>query len=240
MFDIMSIIGGFRASVIPILTSITPFFVLLFLIRLSYIIRDKMFQDYLDCNKELIKDSISNLHAIADHIESRKFTFASDSLDRVNDLIEELMSFELSNPDVERLVVLGKKIKLLIEHLKSTFFQAPVREMADDSFILYETNQASERTVKFKQRALRLKFNHLIEPIEVHLEKLAVHYRRKDSKILNILKEVRQRVAFFNIFNITEKIEMEKIDIASNKKKLKRYQEKLEEYDQVIGELLER
>jgi len=42
VFDIMSKIGGFRASIMPIVGELAPFFVLFFLVSLSQIIQEKL------------------------------------------------------------------------------------------------------------------------------------------------------------------------------------------------------
>lgn len=42
VFDIMSIIGGFQASLTPIINQFLPFFVLFYMFQLSEIIRDKI------------------------------------------------------------------------------------------------------------------------------------------------------------------------------------------------------
>ena len=199
-----------------------------------------MYEDYIQAYKVLIRESVQNLGKVEQHIDNNVLEFAPGSQGKVNNLIQELKEFSLEKSDEEQVIVLGKKIKVLIDDLKAAIKLPEVRPMVDDSLYLYEESQTSERTKKFQRRSQQLKFNHLIEPIEVQLEKVAFHYRRKEGKILDILQEIRERVEFFNIFNISEKIQMEKIDIAQNRKMLKRYEEKFEEYDQLIGELLEK
>lgn len=48
VFDIMSKIGGFRASVMPIVGEFAPFFVLAFLVQLSKIIQEKLKEQQLE------------------------------------------------------------------------------------------------------------------------------------------------------------------------------------------------
>ena len=59
------------------------------------------------------------------------------------------MAFDLVKPDVDKLVVLGKKIRVLLDHLKTSLKLTAMRTMPDDSFMMYEASQTSERTKKF-------------------------------------------------------------------------------------------
>ena len=48
VFDIMSKIGGFQASIMPIVGELAPFFVLFFLVSLSQIIQEKLKEKQLE------------------------------------------------------------------------------------------------------------------------------------------------------------------------------------------------
>lgn len=68
--DILSIVGGLKASIDPLFTSITPIFVLLFLIQLSYILRDKMELNYRDEHLELLTVARNSLVGLSQALES--------------------------------------------------------------------------------------------------------------------------------------------------------------------------
>lgn len=95
IFDIMSTLGGFRASLTPVFSVMTPLIILLFLVRLSYIIRDKMTADYKQEHKVLLHIAKINLMSLSLSVENTDFHIKTDIMVMIRALINDIVQLEI-------------------------------------------------------------------------------------------------------------------------------------------------
>ena len=120
IFDILASVGGLKASIGPILSIATPISVLVFLIKLSIIIRDSLHESYIDEHKRFIPVAKSSLSALYTEIDRGSLRFQKPIHKSINLLLRELRSVNERSTE-DKLIVLAKKVKLLLQQLEDSF-----------------------------------------------------------------------------------------------------------------------
>ena len=111
----MSIIGGFNASLIPIINRIIPLFVLYFMFQLSEIIRDKLRGNYDKEMRFLVKVGREQFIKVQDVVKEGKISLHHD-VKHENDSIVEMLS-NLKENDEQLDVIRGSKA-IIEEHMQ--------------------------------------------------------------------------------------------------------------------------
>lgn len=210
--DILSIIGGLKASISPLLSSLTPLFILIFLIKLSYIIREKMEQNYKEEHHALLAVARNNLMQLSQSIEKGDLRCSEDIHFKLNYLLDEILNFTKID-DVDALVLLGKKINMLIQVLRSYFNPHDDQSSGESA----TTMRSTSKFKSLRERIRMVRFENLVQPMELRLQRVQYFNKRKGSSIVQLLQEVRQRVAIFNLFNISEERAIEQIEAEAMK-----------------------
>lgn len=94
LFDIISILGGFNASIAQVFSFISPFFILIFFIKLSHIIRSKMADKYWVEHKKLLSTSLESFESIIKFAEEVKFKFPDEGTEGLQSLKMEILSHQ--------------------------------------------------------------------------------------------------------------------------------------------------
>lgn len=115
VFDIMTIIGGFNASLIPFIDLVLPLFVLYFMFQLSEIIRDKMKSDYEVQLRRMIPISREQFLRLQEAIANKELNFNHQVVHHNRLVIQLLMGIE---EEKETLAVIRGIKKVIIRHMK--------------------------------------------------------------------------------------------------------------------------
>ena len=116
VFDIMSIIGGFQASLTPIINQIMPFFVLYYMFQLSEIIRDKIKGWHHKEIRNLITVTRKQLKLVQELSEEGKLKINELVLLENQGLILELERMDENQEDIEPIAQMRGTI---VDHLDS-------------------------------------------------------------------------------------------------------------------------
>ena len=116
VFDIMTIIGGFNASLLPAINMILPLFVLYFLFQLGEIIRDKLKYNYYIEMRRLIKISRESIIKLDEAIKKRYIKLHKDVIKQNRKTLALLLSTKEDEEDLE--MVRGIR-KFMIKHMKA-------------------------------------------------------------------------------------------------------------------------
>lgn len=122
------------------------------------------------------------------------------------------------------LETLGKKIKLLITLLRRQFAR------------LNSPTHASE-SQKMKMMMQQAKLENWLDPIEYRLQHIEFYRTRKGSKLVDILKELRSRVSFYNVYHLSERENLRQLDSEFERGRVERLAERLDQHDRILAEL---